>query len=429
MNRIRLIVSAAICLLVAAAPAWSQLSDYTVKKNFEAQYKNIENRIDSSKTTAELDTIKVLIDSLDRQYVLRTAFLDRALYPDSFEGRMSELRGRHVLTYDRVYLIQTKGFRIAELEERIAFLTGRIDTLTAERNKLFVEVQENRKNVQNLRESVRRLTANLALKDKLLFALVDSLFLPYDKNLSQVSEMQKEAISRKLEKANVVSRVYEFASDNLKFLEVTQLQAKDFANLIDQYQQFKSKWDGLSDKMNAVVVSSEQLQPTSAAAADAAARARYIQRSAKLPPPRAAVDSVLAEWNKRMQAAFWGRLLKEFTDKQLTVLPFTDGQSFSSSIRAYVEAVKQSGQDASVFADEVWRDRVDKEWRDALTKENMLGKNEYAALDKLVSELSKEKVDLRFVLYIAAIIILAVAVWWIFFRKRKPKAPPAPATR
>jgi hypothetical protein len=214
--------------------------------------------------------------------------------------------------------------------------------------------------------------------------------------------------------------VYEFASDNVKFLEVTQLQAKDFAALIDQYQQFKAKWDGLGDKMNAVAASSEQVISTTGAPATSRGTGSV---KAIAVPPRAPVDSVITEWKKKLQAAFWASLQKEFTDKQLTILPFTDAAGFSASIRAYVEAVKQSGQDPKVFVDEVWRDRIDKEWREALSKDSMLGKVEYASLDKLVSELSREKFDMKFIVYILLVVAVVVAIWWFFIRKPKPKVP------
>jgi hypothetical protein len=423
MTMTRLISCAVLLCLLAALPAVAQQSDFTIKKNFDERYKFLSERVDSAKTIADLDALKTLIDSLQNEFARRSAFFDRVFYPETYADKLNSLRGRHILTYDRVQLIQTYGVRINELEARIYALSARIDTLSTSSDQLFSDLQEARKNVQSLRDAVKRLTANLSLKDKLIFALVDSIFLPYDKNLTQVSEMQKEAISRKLEKANVVTRVYEFAADNVKFLEVTQLQAKDYANLIDQYQQFKAKWDGLSDKMNAIATQQPGGTPAKGIGAPKVGTSTQKRPG---PPPRAAADSVIVEWSKKLQAAFWAGLQREFTTKQLTVLPFTDAPGFSASMRAYVEAVKQSGQDATVFADEVWKGRIDKEWREALSKETMLGKAEYAALDKLVSELSKEKVDLKFILYIAIVIVIGIAVWWFFIRKSKPKEPVQP---
>jgi len=121
---------------------------------------------------------------------------------------MEKLRSLQVLTYDRVFLIRTQGVKLSELEERITSLTTRLDSLTAQRDQLFGELQESRKSLTALREAVKRLTANLAAKDRLIFAIADSIFLPYGKDLHQVADLQKEAIGQRLDKANVLTRVY-----------------------------------------------------------------------------------------------------------------------------------------------------------------------------------------------------------------------------
>ena len=414
-----------ILLSLCASRGIGQISDYQVKKNFEDQYRLLVGRVDSATTLGQLDTLKSQIDSLFTANSPRSAFLDRALYPRTFDESMSDLRTRHILTYDRVYLIRTQGVHITDLEAKVSLLSTRLDTLTAQRDRLFAELEESRKSVSAMREAVRRLEANLQTKDRLIFALVDSIFVPYDRNLTQVSDIQKEAITRKLEKANVVNRVYEVAADNVRFLGVTQLQGKDYSNLIDQYQQFKARWDGLREKMVAVAVASAEKGPA-AGSQRAASKGGTMKGVAPAPPPAppgALVDSTLNEWNTKLSASFWSALQNEFSSRELTVLPFKDPQSFSRSMRAYVEAVKSSGQDASVFADEVWRNRIDKEWREALVKDGMLGKTEYAALDQQVSELSKEKFDLKFIVYILIVLVIVFAAWWFLMRKPKPKAP------
>ena len=100
--------------------------------------------------------------------------------------------------------------------------------------------------------------------------------------------------------------------------------------------------------------------------------------------------------------------------------PFTDGRSFSASIRNYVDSAKARGEDPTSFVNDVWRARIDKEWREALSHESMLGATEYAALDKYVSTLSEERFDLKFVLYMAIVVVLVALVVWRF--RRKPKA-------
>jgi len=422
-----------IILLVAAVvfPALAWQSDFAVKKGYEDRYKAIAARIDSSTTLEELDSLKGEIAKLDSAYASHQTFLDKALYPTTFSESMEKLRSLHILTYDRVYLIRTQGVRLSELEARVASLTARLDTLTSQRDQLFGELQESKKSVAALREAVKRLTTNLQAKDRLIFAIVDTIFLPYGKDLNQVADVQKEAISQRLEKANVVTRVYEIAADNVKFLDVTQLQAKDYGNLIEQYQAFTSRWSGLKEKMTAVAattstVTSQPAGKGSTKGSGGKGGVREAAAAAENATTQAAhVDSVLLEWRAKLNAAFWSGLQKEITGTGITVDPFTDGPSFSRSIRAYVAMLKQTKQDPTTFVETLWKEKIDRDWRDGLSKESMLGKTEYASLDKLVSELSKDTIDLKLILYVLGIIVIVAAVWYFLFRKKKPAELPS----
>ena len=410
----RVLVAALLLTLVAGRMA-AQVSDYEVKTNFENACKQIKSAFDSARTTAALDSLKLVLDSVEVQYMPRQKFLDRALYPETFGEKIADLRGLFQLTYDRVYLIQNQGIKIEELEGRILLLSARIDSLSTERTKLFAELQQNKNAVTRMRETIRRLTATMQAKDRLIFALIDSIFLPYDKDLNQIGDIQKEAITAKLMKANAAARIYDIAADNLQFLQTTELQPKDYTNLIDQRDQFANKWNGLRDKINAVSYASEAEKAGKPGKGKGAAREPVIQQTH--------VDSVLMDWDTRLASVFWSSLYKEFSSKQVKVLPFTDARSFDVSMRAYVDSAEAKGEDTKVFVEEVWKNRIDKEWREALSKESMLGKTRYAALDAYVSALGQAKVDLKFLLYAAIVVILVGGAWWYFGRKPKEQVP------
>ncbi|HTY58149.1 MAG TPA: LPXTG cell wall anchor domain-containing protein [Bacteroidota bacterium] len=429
MNRLWILVLLTAGLSLSA-PA--QQSDYALKSDFEARYRQIEARLDSASTTEEIDSLKGEIGRLESDYAAHQQFLDKALYPLTFGESIVKLRSLQVLTYDRVYLIRTQGLKLSDLEARINSLTTRLDSLTAQRDQLFGELQESKKSLSALREAVRRLTANLGAKDRLIFAIVDSIFLPYGKDLHQVADVQKEAIGQRLEKANVVTRVYEIAADNVKFLDVTQLQGRDYGNLIEQYEAFTGRWAALRQKMTDVAATDVTLPAAapgkgSSKTPGVRGSARESRGASETAAAQAGhVDSVLAEWHTKLNAGFWGGLRREFTQAGITVAPFSDGPSFSSSIRAYVASLTASKQDPQPFVEALWKQKIDREWRDGLTKDAMLGKTEYAALDKIVSELSRDTIDTTFILYIAGILLIAAAIWFFVFRKKKP-AQPAPA--
>jgi hypothetical protein len=430
MSRIFLLTLLSAILSTAGT---AQRSDYALKSDFEERYRQIASRLDSATATQDIASLKGEIEKLETDFTPHQQFLDKALYPLTFNESMAKLRSLQVLTYDRVYLISTQGVKLSELESRLASLTTRLDSLTAQRDQLFGELQESRKSLTALREAVKRLTANLTAKDRLIFAIADSIFLPYGKDLHQVADLQKEAIGQRLDRANVLTRVYEIAADNVKFLDVTQLQGKDYGNLIEQYQAFTGRWAGLKEKITDVAATNAMV-PTGSTGKGSAKTpvvrggTKEIRAASETAATQAAhVDSVLTEWHTRLNAGFWGGLQKEFTTAGITVAPFNDGPSFSSSVRQYVASLAASKQDPQPFVETLWKQKIDKDWREGLTKDAMLGKTEYAALDKLVSELSRETIDMTFIAYIAGILVIVALIWFFVFRKKKRPDQPAPA--
>ena len=109
------------------------------------------------------------------------------------------------------------------------------------------------------------------------------------------------------------------------------------------------------------------------------------------------------------------------------VAQFIDGPSFSASIRQEVASLAASKQDPQPFVDALWKQKIDRDWREGLSRDAMLGHAEYAALDKLVSELTRDTIDTTFIAYIAGILIIIGLIWFFVFRKKKRPGEPASA--
>jgi hypothetical protein len=417
-------------LLLLPGITLAQQSDFAIKQDFESRYERITRFLDGAINTTELDTLKRVVDGLEIDFRPHTAFLDKAMYPSTFDQKMKALRLQYARTYDMLHVMETQGSQIALMEGTIAEMTVALDTLRGERDALFVELKQNRSSMVDLRETIRRLQAHLKANDQLLFAMVDSMFMPYGKDLAKVGDAQRSSLAARIEKANILTRVHDMASDNLRFLKATEFQAVDFASLIDGYQQFSSRWLGLSDKILAVSRAEAAAGTSGGTASPATGEgtgpgAKGV--GAGHPAPTGQVDSLVIEWHAALQKAFWNALMKEFTAQDIPVTPFADAQSFSASIRAYVQELQTSEADPRIFVENVWKARIDREWKAALTRESVLGKDEYAALDALVSGLTPPAMDTRYLVYIAIIAVVAALLWWLLARKRRPAAPAPPA--
>ena len=387
-----------------------QTSDFQVKKKFEGEVEAIRTAIDSAETIGRLDSLRQRIDFLEAEYSGRRMFLDRALYPKTYDGLVQELRTAHQVAHDRVTTIESQGSRIAEIEGTLGGMVGSLDSLREERTKLFGELQSMRKSNQQLQATLKRLNTTLQARDKLIFALVDSVFVPYSGN---IQESQVEGLGKTLDRVDVVGRIADVAADNMRFVEATQLEGKDFGSVLDQYQTFRNRWNGLRDMINEAYARVEAARRRTAAAGK---ETPNIQETLEVPSAR--VDSVMAAWNRRVNDAIWAGVAKEFNARSIYLAPFSDGASFSESIRAYVDTLKTKQADATVFVD-VWRDRIDKEWRDALTREVVLGRAEYADLDKAVSELGGKKFDGTIIAILIGIVVVAGGGWWLLNRRTK----------
>ncbi|MGA9118150.1 MAG: hypothetical protein WB699_02190, partial [Bacteroidota bacterium] len=299
-------------LILFTCMAFAQESDYDVLQSFEKRSTALQAAMDSATTPQALDALKTQIDALALDFQANRDFLDKALTPDTFEGRIAALRQQYTIAYERTSTIQTQGVRIVELETTIALINSRIDTLTGERNQLFSDLQEEKRNVTSLRETVKRLTANLQANDRLLFSLVDSIFLPYDRNMQGTTDVEKERIAGSVQQANIMTRVYGVAVDNVRFLTNTQLQPKDYASLLDQYQAFRARWSGLSEKMKDVVAATARVESGKKSSKKSAVvlpqEGSYVQ-----------VDSVMNVWNEKLMHDFWISIEREFTSKGINI--------------------------------------------------------------------------------------------------------------
>jgi len=410
MNSIRNILGLCLTFAMLTTIARAQESDYEVKSSFEERYRELKTRIHAAGIATELEVVDGDISTLEMQYITRQQFLDWALYPQSFTELIDELRLWSVVTHDKLVAF-----------EKIGFLTARIDSLSDDRSKLLTELKSSSKSVSALNQTIRQMSANIQANERLLFALIDTIFLPYGKDLSQVGELRKGALSGKLQKAGVASRIYDIASDNVRFLKETNLRGSDYASLIDHYHQFNQKWGGLNERISEVYTTKDR------AGRQGKSTRRQTGKAAKAPSPVEAVDSVLAQWQGMLTQTFWRDLANEFSREGVTVKPFSDAESFAGSIREHVQLAKANEQEASKFANDVWRDHIDKEWRDALTKETMLGMDGYTSLDVLVKELGPRRFDPMFVVYGLLAVVTVGAGWWFVRRNMRTQAPGAAA--
>ncbi|MEP0821396.1 MAG: hypothetical protein HRF44_00975 [Ignavibacterium sp.] len=394
-------------LLVIPAVVFSQVrSDYEIVRAFENESVAIATSIEAANTTVEIVDVESRILELDSTYREYRALIDRALYPDGFAGRLMKLRGQLMYAKDKITIIESQYERITELETQVRELSQQVESLAGENAKMLGEMKrlrDSKTTIDSLNAVIIKLRQGLRQRDELVFALVDSLFMQYDKDVAVMTDREKRGVAARLERRNVFSGIRQSIEDNVRFLEATELTGNDILKLSEEHEAFASKWRGLGKKL-----------------ADVYAGTR-TKRAAEL----ATIDTMLSTWKGKLNGLFWRTLNNVFARTSVQVAPFSNGREFLANLTAYLDEEIRKARDEKdgqryfryeAFADSVWNSHVVPEWIPSMVRTGGLTEEEVKALQDKVDEWEDIVSPPLTIVYIVIGIVMLVVVLYLYRR-------------
>lgn len=394
-------------LLVIPAVVFSQVrSDYEIVRAFENESVAIATSIEAANTTVEIVDVESRILELDSTYREYRALIDRALYPDGFAGRLMKLRGQLMYAKDKITIIESQYERITELETQVRELSQQVESLAGENAKMLGEMKrlrDSKTTIDSLNAVIIKLRQGLRQRDELVFALVDSLFMQYDKDVAVMTDREKRGVAARLERRNVFSGIRQSIEDNVRFLEATELTGNDILKLSEEHEAFASKWSGLGKKL-----------------ADVYAGTR-TKRAAEL----ATIDTMLSTWKGKLNGLFWRTLNNVFARTSVQVAPFSNGREFLANLTAYLDEEIRKARDEKdgqryfryeAFADSVWNSHVVPEWIPSMVRTGGLTEEEVKALQDKVDEWEDIVSPPLTIVYIVIGIVMLVVVLYLYRR-------------
>jgi hypothetical protein len=412
-----------MALLIPSSSVWTQeRSDYDIQRSFVAEYNAIMQGIDSATSVVECVDFASRIADLDSVYAPYSAMLDKALYPDGFKGRIQKANAQLALMKDKLNIIETQYQRISELEAQVQALSAEVSKLTGENSDMLSEMDRlrssgatDRATIDSLNALVISLKKGLKERDDLIFALVDSLFMQYDKQVGEMGDKEKAGVIGKLERRNVLTNVKKSVADNLQFLESTTLTPADLAALAKEQQAFASKWSGVGAKLAKL----------------------YIGSKSKRGRELAAVDTMLSQWQRSVDQKTWDVLNAQFSSRGIGVVPFSSGEEFYGNVMVFVDsqlvrARVSSGSEQyhmySLFADTVWKPHIEKDWIPVLLASGKLTEEQQNELNNKIDEWERTVGPPATLWYIIIILAIVLVGLYLYSRYRKVKKPGAPPT-
>ncbi len=379
-------------------------SNSEVKLDFEQEYKALLKTISEAATTDEIALVGEKVDTFETAYTPHREFLNKALYPDDFDVSIQKLRAQFVYSEQKIKAIGESAKRIAELEVQVTSLTEQVNTLNGENASLLAQLKSATAERDSLKNIVTTLRNNIAKRDKAIFALVDSLFMQYDKNMQPTGDVRQQQQS-KLERSNVLSNIKRAAADNIEFLSSTLLTGSDVAKLYGEQRKFESSWNGVKKLLGDAYLSNKE-------------KAREIP----------VIDTMISEWRMKVDESFWKSLNNLFSSAKLNVAPIMSGSEIHPNLARFIddqinstEAKSDSDPYATYEAfEKLWTEELKPVWIPVMKENSMITDNQVADLDTKV-QLWYSKVKPSNWLMYTLIVIIILAFAYILYGRMKTK--------
>lgn len=401
----------AILSLMISSVSFAQ-SDYEKTQNFKTKYKQIEESIKNASTLDECNSLSADIAKLKEEFLPDKALLDKSLYPDNFETSFARIeKALEIRKGDFTQIVELTS-EVGTLKTQVTELSVKNQDLIGQIRQLNLRVEKDAATIASLQKLVAQLKINIQQRDLLVRDIVDSLLAEFVNAPSSLNEAEKQSIISKVDSRNLFYNIERTISDNIQFMRVTQLTPEDLSEMKNQYRDFNKVWKQIGPRLADVYLDKRE-------------KAVEIGN----------IDGMFNDWNQRINEEMWGQLNKLFREKQIPMLPFSNGDQFTNSAVSFIDdEIKNLGVKSSeesernfyTFTDSVYFPQIEPVWIPILIENNMMTEANKDTIDARIA-VWKEKVapasafNWIYAALIAVIVFLTVAY---FLKGRKGSIPP-----
>lgn len=408
--RLRISILSFLLLFVSAAAfAQNAKSDYEIQKSFKKQYQRYQNKLDTvsspDKVKALMDSIKVFTSNYQDDYEL----LNKALYPDTYDQKMDELRQTSVKTLNRLRTIKQQSQKMETLQKQLTSYEQNLQQLNQHADSLQQAMQKSVQSEKRLSGMVRRYRKSLEKRDDLIRSFIDSMVVAYQKmDLDKMQNMENVDNKKHLESnGDALRMIHNITQENIQILQKNsnKLRLQDYMRMSGVQHQFENMWNRLGDKITAVYSGKDADQLASE------------------------IDQNISKWNQTLKDQTLATLNDTLQANGIEVKKFNNSQQLYSSLNTYLEdQIKRSKQNGSQSAykdfkkfQDFWN-KVEIKWSGSFSDAGLLTEDQMASIDQKVdlwAENAQPEGSNILVYLLGASVLLAIALGVMLIREKK----------
>lgn len=385
-------------------------SDFQIKQNFDRDHAEVLDHLKTIQTPDEVDQVNEKLDEMERMYRDHAGLLNRVLYPETLQGRMTNLRELTQVTEERIQRLSESGDTIVVLEERIAELTTDATRYQERADSLNNELAAMRRSRDANAAQARRLRQELDQRDAFIINMVDSIFVVYENvDLESLSPSERRGLVLEIDAQNVMGYIESVVDNNISFLNThTELSTQDFLKLYGTQVEFNRMWQNMGHDLAEIYVTE-------------------TRRDERL----GAIVEKIDEWEMLIDDAAWSTLSDAFAQNNIELAPFSNSLEFYTSLNTYLDeaiarAEESDGEEELAmyqrFAD-FWFGDVKPRWQEYLIDANLMTYENFNTIDEKLTEwklhAQPASYTMLILLGLAIVLILVLLALWLMARGKK----------
>ena len=294
-------------------------SDYEKVEKFKKEVAQIKLQITNAGSLEECGALSDSISFLKEKYIGEKDLLDKSLYPGDFENTIGKLEADLKLRSSDYSVITDLTEEVTSMKVVIEDLTNQNEKLIADITVLTEKSQKDAAEISSLQKLVTQLKKNIKKRDLLVRSMIDSLLTEFVRSPTTLNEAEKQNIIGEIENKSLFYNIERVIADNLSYIEVTEMKVPDISEMMNEYNSFSKSWKQLGEKMADVYLDQKE-------------RAKEV----------AYINNLFSDWFNTINKKIWGSINQEFLEKEIKLLPFGDGDEFTSSVLTFIHTEEEN---------------------------------------------------------------------------------------
>lgn len=359
-----------IALAVGSVSISAQTSDYQVKNNFEERYAELKSFITEAMTVKEIDSLRSEIKDFAYYNEDHEQLLDNALYPETYESTIEELKQRARAAEHKLLIIEDQNEKLTQLSNELSTYKSEIANLNERTDSLRNAILASEESESDLSQLVERYRKSMEERDEFVLNMIDSLFITYkDMQGKALAEFTEENGPRALqEEDNPLHVIESVIEENIQILKADNgaLQTEDYLRMYVVQNRFSEVWNQIGDDLTRIYAGNKASQWENN------------------------IEDKLGDWKASASKNMWASMDSYLEKNNVDLGAFDSNESFYKSIEQFVSKATDASREKVItdenYADfqafyDFWNGKIKKDWGKFVQEGEVLTMNQISTID------------------------------------------------